>query len=330
MNLFKCLQLLTCVVFIHFSANISAQTWTACGATSGLLDGSTTSLYLTDTTVAPVPTTNPSPSNTIPNTEFVVMLHDSMASDNMGWAIIASSLDGQVSPASLGLSVGDTFSLALFSYDIQQIKLAVQAILHNSPIFGTGDCCSTLDNAAPSPGVCDSLNAAGIMDSSDVNDMTDLLSFLGAFSGGGSTSLAGLNLALGSINASIGLLSAVGCTNGVNEICYATDSMPSNHSHFIVSSMTNNTKLEGSATLKIAVNPNPFLDQISTGISTENGGEHTLRIFDATGRIVYVETNELSVGEQMITLNLGNLTSGVYYLQVTGNNNIVTQKIVKR
>ncbi len=330
MNFLRSLQVLTCLVFFLFSVNISAQNpWTSCSTTAGLLDGSTSNVYMTDTTAAAVPTTSPSPLSTLPQSEYVIMLHDSMASDNMGWAIISSNLDGRVAPASLGLSVGDTFSLALFSYDIQQIKLAVQGILFNSVAF-LGPCCSVIDTQVPTPGVCDSLNAAGIQDSSDVNDISDLLAFLGAFSGGGSTSLRGLNTALVSINASMGTLSSLGCTNNVSVICYASDSLASNHSHFVVTTMTGNSKVEGTSSLKIAVSPNPFLDQISTGILTENGGQHILRVFDATGRIVHQQIKELSAGEQMITLNLGNLNAGLYYLQVSGNSHVATQKIIKR
>lgn len=330
MRITQSLQLLVCFACLLFSGQLSAQNgWTTCGSTAGTLSGSTSSLFETDTTPAAVFVVTPGPTSAVPTTEFVVILQDSMASDTLGNAIIATSIDGRVSPATLGLAAGDTFSIVPFSYDIQQIKLAVQGILTNSVPF-LGSCCGILDSQAPVPGICDSLNAAGIMDSSDVNNINDLIVFLGAFNGGGSVSLRGLNAVLVGINAQIGTLASIGCTNGVSEICYAADSSESNHEHYAVSPATSMFEVEDVNTLQVAVNPNPFTDYISTGILTETSGKHSIRILDATGRTVYHEVKALNSGAQTIGLNLGHLPAGLYYLQVMDNKHIATQKIIKR
>jgi hypothetical protein len=329
MNSLK-LQLLACLLTFTFTGILSAQNgWTTCSTTAGLLNGTTTDVIVSGTTAASVFTTSPSPTGTIPQTEFLIILQDSMSADSLGWAIIGTSIDGSVSPASLNMSVGDTFSVASFSYDIQQIKLAVQGLLFNSVII-LGPCCGILDSQAPIPGICDSLNAAGIQDSSDINNINDLLTFLGAFSGGGSTSLRGLNAVLVAINASIGTLNSLGCTNGVGEVCYAADSLASNHDHFAVISATNIFEIEGNENLKIAVSPNPFSNQLSTIIMTETVGSHSIRVFDATGRTVYQQVKHINSGEQNINIELGGLAAGLYYLQVSDNKNIATQKIIKR
>lgn len=330
MRIIQSLQLLACFACLLFSSQLSAQNgWTTCGSTSGTLSGNMSAILETDTTPAAVFVITPSPTSAIPTTEFVVILQDSLALDSLGNAIIGTSLDGRVSPADLGLTAGDTFFIAAFSYDIQQIKDAVHGILMNSvPFFGS--CCSILDSQAPFPGICDSLNAYGIYDSTDVNNINDLLIFLSAFNGGGSISLNGLNAVLVGVNAQIGTLSNLGCTNGVSEVCYASDSLSSNHEGYTVTTPTSLFKVEAVATLQLAVNPNPFTDYISTAILAKNSGSHTVRVLDATGRTVYHQIKELNDGAQTIGLNLGNLPAGLYYLQVMDNNSIATQKIIKR
>lgn len=330
MRIIKSLQLLACCACILFSSQVFAQNgWETCGATAGTLSGNTSDVLETATTPAAVFVVTPGPVGTVPTTEFLVILQDSMASDTLGNAIISTSLDGSVAPATLGLSAGDTFYVAAFSYDIQQIKLAVEGILMNSVPF-LGSCCGILDSQAPVPGICDSLNAAGIYDSTDVNNINDLLIFLSAFNGGGSVSLRGLNAVLVGINAQIGTLSSIGCTNGVSEICYGADSLESSHERYAVTSATSVFDLADEATLQLAVSPNPFTDYISTNVLAKTNGTHTVRVLDATGRTVYHEVKELNDGVQTIGLNLGNLAAGLYYLQVTDNKNIATQKIIKR
>lgn len=330
MRIIQSLQLLACFACLLFSTQLSAQNgWTTCGSTSGTLSGNVSTILETDTTPAAVFVVTPGPTTVIPTTEFIVMLQDSLALDSLGNAIIATSADGRVSPADLGLTAGDTFYIASFSYDIQQIKLAVNGILTKSVPF-LGSCCGLLDSQAPVPGICDSLNAAGINDSSDVNNINDLLVFLSAFNGGGSVSLNGLNAVLVGINDQIGILSGLGCTNGVGEICYASDSLASNQEGYAVTTPTSLFEIEATATLQLAVSPNPFTDYISTAILAETSGTHTIRVLDATGRTVYHQVKELNDGAQTVGLNLGNLPAGLYYLQVMDSKSIATQKIIKR
>lgn len=330
MRIIKSLQLVVCFACILFSSQLSAQNgWETCGSTAGTLSGSTSTIMDTDTTPAAVFVVTPGPTSAIPTTEFVVILQDSMAGDTLGNAIISTSIDGRIAPGALGLTAGDTFYVAAFSYDLQQIKLAVEGLLMNSVPF-LGSCCGILDSQAPFPGICDSLNAAGIMDSSDVNNINDLLIFLSAFNGGGSISLRGLNSVLVGVNAQIGTLSSLGCTNGVSEICYAADSLASSHECYVVTTVTSLFDVADEATLQLAVSPNPFTDYISTGILAETNGTHTIRVLDATGRTVYHQVKELNRGAQTLGLNLANLSAGLYYLQVMDHKNIVTQKIIKR
>lgn len=328
MNFTKTLQTLGVLACMLFSLQTSAQ-WTSCNATAGLLNGSTNGIYMTDTTPVPVFVTSPSPTGTIPNTEFLIILQDSMAADTLGDAIIATSVTGQVNPADLGLAIGDTFTIVPISYSLTQIRSVVSGIFNNSVPF-LGSCCNIVNSQGPPNGVCDTLKNIFNNNANNITNAGDLLLVVSAFSGGGSASLRGLKAVLAGINDQLGTLSSLGCTNGVSTICYAMDSLASNHTHYAVTTMVNTWDIESASTLQIAVSPNPFIDQIATGIRSEIGGEHVIRVFDATGRTVHQEVQQLAAGEQTIWLNLGNLSSGMYYLQVSDSKNIATQKIVKR
>lgn len=317
-------------LFLTFCQFTMAQNdWTSCSASAGLLNGATTNIGMADNTPAASFSTAPSPTSAIPNTEFLIINENSIAPDSLGGQIIATSLDGVVNPTALGLMVGDTFTVTAISYDIDQIKNSVQGILNNSvPFIGT--CCSVLDGAAPFPGICDSLIAAGINDSSDVNNVGDLLTFLRVFNGGENSSLRGLKLIMAGINGQIGTLSAVGCTNGVTEMCYAMDSIYTNQDHYVVSTTTSVHQVIGNSALQLSVNPNPFNDILSVNIMTKYAGMHEILLVDASGKIVLHTQKDMPEGEQGIQLNLETLYSGIYFLQLNNQQTSVTQKIVKR
>jgi len=326
----KLIQLLTYAICLLVTGTCFAQNpgWETCGATKGTLSGMTNNLYATDTTPVPVFTNAPAPTSTLPNTEYLIILNDSLATDSLGNAILVASQTGRVVPQNLGIAAGDTFSVVAFSYDLAQVKATVHALLNNNAAIFLS-CCGAIDLVSPIPGLCDSLNAAGIYDSTDVNNLNDLITFLGAFGGAGSVSLRGLNAVMVGVNAQIGVAPGA-CTNNTSEICYATDSLASGQDHYVVTTMTTISNVEGTDALKVAASPNPFFDFISTGIATEVGGKHWIRVMDATGRVVHQEHRVLAAGEQTINLNLGKLVAGIYYLQVSDNYNLATQKIVKR
>ena len=327
MNITKLLLFFICL--LAGPCLIAQNGWATCGSTAGLLNGNTADATLNDTLAAAVFFSSPTPTSAIPQTEFLIILQDSLASDSLGWAIIETSIDGAVSPAALGLSVGDTFSVVSFSYDIQQIKLAVQGILNNSVPF-LGSCCGLIDSQSPIPGICDSLNAAGITDSSDVNDINDLLTFLAAFGGGGSTSQRGLNAVLVGINDQLGTLSATGCTNGVSEICYATDSLAINQDRYsVVTINTSTLYIEENKGLQLAVAPNPFDQKVQAFVKSQQNGTHIFNVFDTRGKTVLRRSKYIHQ-EQSLQLDLGGLAAGVYYLQVTDQYHTATQKIIKR
>ncbi|BDS13197.1 T9SS type A sorting domain-containing protein [Aureispira anguillae] len=321
-------QFFTYLFLAILSTSTFAQTgWTTCNTNPGVLTGTTTSILPTDSTPLATFVSPPSPTSTIPNTEFVVMLNDSIASDSMGFAIIGTSIDGRVSPMNMGLSVGDSFSIAAFSYDIQQIKLIVHGIFNNQAAIPpiAIPCCTFFDNIIPN--FCTNLNAMGISDSSDINDLNDVMTFVAAFAPGRGLSLAGLSFILTGISDST--IAGLGCTYGIN-ICHAADSISSNHDHYVVTTGVNTTKIAGNDALQTAISPNPFKHTITAKISSKTSGKHNIQVLDAMGKVVHQKANNWAAGTQTLNLDLSHLSAGLYYLRITNPMHVVTQKIIKQ
>jgi len=318
--------LLLASLFLSVDAFAQTATWTSCSSTSGNLDDSTTVLIPGDT-VAPIPssafTTMPSPTSDIPQTDFFVILQDSMAADSLGDAIIAASVDGSFNPANHGLMAGDTFHIATISYNIWQLRRVLQSILHDGNVFFT--CCTVLDNAAPVPGICDSLNAAGIYDSTDINNADDLLTFLSIFSGGGSASLRGVKEVLLGINDNIAALNTAGCSGGETEVCYAMDSISTNHRHYIMTNPTNVSTINNLEKLTIA--PNPASNYVNINMELNESAFVALDVYSMTGQRVLSKTYG-TVESQQVELNTNTLTNGVYMFRFTVGDEISTHKIV--
>ena len=226
------------LIFISVPS-IYGQGWTTCGTISGTLSGTLTDLSIDSLSPVPNYVTSPSPIGTIPQNEFLIVLHDSLAPDSLGNAIININNDGIFNPSSPGLMIGDTVSVVSFSYDIQQWKIFTHALLTNSLPQGT-ECCFLLATP-PFWGPCWWMDTFGINDSSDVNTLTDVYVIINALNHSLNLntmpppmSLRGLNNVLTNINNNIGTLNTIGCTNGISEFCYAFDSLATNHDQYLI------------------------------------------------------------------------------------------------
>ena len=133
-------KIFTLIILSVIILNANAQSWTACGAISGEFDGSYTNISPTESVSLPSFIVNPSSTILIPNTEYLIVLRDSLASDSLGDVIIQTSVDGLVSPNDLGLTISDTFSVVPFSYNLLYYKKIVHSILNGANPF-TGTCC---------------------------------------------------------------------------------------------------------------------------------------------------------------------------------------------
>ncbi len=77
--------------------------------------------------------------------------------------------------------------------------------------------------------------------------------------------------------------------------------------------------------------PNPATNEITLQYYLNQAGKLNIGITDINGKSVYNgSTNELAVGVNNATLNISDLSTGIYFLTIGNGNNVFTQKIVKR
>lgn len=329
MNTMKIFQHIFYFLFLLSSSPIFSQIqWTNCNASPATLTGNITNIFAADSTR--VISFNSAPDPMLPNTEFAIVLNDSISNDSLGFAIIGTNTTGQIVPSNWGLSVGDSFHIAAVSYDLQQVKLIVDGVLNNyvsSPTLSMS-CCNLLSGVIY-PGLCDSLHQAGITDSSQVNNLNDVLTFIKIMFNAppGALSLNGLIATFSGLNSPA--LSNFGCTNNAN-ICYAVDSIPTSYDHYVITTSVQHQKIEDQPSLQLSLSPNPFKHSIHAQIATPTTGEHQITILDAMGRPVYQSTKDWTKGSQALQLNLNQLPSGMYYLQVANHHSLQTQKIIKQ
>lgn len=74
---------------------------------------------------------------------------------------------------------------------------------------------------------------------------------------------------------------------------------------------------------QVTVYPNPVTDVLT--IQMDNGGYDVLRLLNSMGQVVAQQ----SISNNTTTINMSHLSTGIYYLQLTGKNNTITQKIEK-
>lgn len=78
----------------------------------------------------------------------------------------------------------------------------------------------------------------------------------------------------------------------------------------------------------ISVYPNPANDQAFVEINAINGGEASVAVYDATGRLVVSELSSINGGMNLITLNTSELNAGVYSVSVTIGEQITTIRLM--
>jgi hypothetical protein len=200
-----------CLLFI--SGQIYSQV--TCGATAGALSGTWANHQQGDTTASPVFSTNPAG---LTHTEFIVINPDVIAPDELGPLMLGVDTDGRVLNSDYGLGLCDAFCVVPFSYNLQEIKILVNALFNNQ--FQPGiPCCVAAEALAG--GFCDTLIANGISDSSDVTGLADLRLIVDLLSGGSDISFQVFIQTVDILNGSLPSFGA--CSGGLTSICYATD-----------------------------------------------------------------------------------------------------------
>lgn len=134
------------------------------------------------------------------------------------------------------------------------------------------------------------------------------------YSSGGNASGSG-----GSINYSIGQLVSNDSSDGTYTVSQGIQQA------FGIFEILNLNTYQSTNT-KIFVFPNPTANYLNLSINVGNSGKLAYQLFDSTGRLLQIKDN-LKTNE---TISMEGLTSAVYYLNISENNQIKnTFKIIK-
>lgn len=80
----------------------------------------------------------------------------------------------------------------------------------------------------------------------------------------------------------------------------------------------------------VNIYPNPTNNQITIDFNLLDATEVSFEIFDATGRVVALHTlGNLPNGFQSITLNVSNLTNGLYLCNIKAGETVISKRIIK-
>ena len=74
--------------------------------------------------------------------------------------------------------------------------------------------------------------------------------------------------------------------------------------------------------------PNPATDVVNIQFYTEESNKYVVRILDLSGRTIYMEEGFSNAGENTQQLNVSDLASGIYYVELTSAGQ--TEKIKMR
>lgn len=74
----------------------------------------------------------------------------------------------------------------------------------------------------------------------------------------------------------------------------------------------------------LSMYPNPVSSQLNIAVEALAGTEVMLRVMDASGRVILSKQSLAQSGEARISLDVSNLEPGIYYVQMTGNNGLMT------
>lgn len=80
----------------------------------------------------------------------------------------------------------------------------------------------------------------------------------------------------------------------------------------------------------LTVSPNPFTEQVSVSVYRERGTSLNIQLTDISGKVMYANQFQLSTGTQTIQINLPELSRGIYILKAIADDELVTQKLIKR
>ena len=78
----------------------------------------------------------------------------------------------------------------------------------------------------------------------------------------------------------------------------------------------------------MSIYPNPATDNLFLKFSMQNESKVVVKMLDMAGKTVLVDAFEGVIGENLHTLNVSNVKSGLYVLQIETGNGRAIQKVL--
>ena len=84
----------------------------------------------------------------------------------------------------------------------------------------------------------------------------------------------------------------------------------------------------GTAIANLDVYPNPSRDVFNVTFTSEDVQNLEVRVVNIVGEVIYTEDLQQFVGEYTKQIDLTTSAKGVYFLEITTNNGVVTKKLI--
>ena len=75
------------------------------------------------------------------------------------------------------------------------------------------------------------------------------------------------------------------------------------------------------------VYPNPAINSTTLEVYSDNNSDIEINIIDVLGKNVFSETTKVYSGKNLKTLDIRNLQKGVYFINTSINNNLISKKL---
>jgi len=86
----------------------------------------------------------------------------------------------------------------------------------------------------------------------------------------------------------------------------------------------------GSNGSTVSIYPNPTTDELNIDVYTTKAQNNTIKLLDMSGRVIKEIQSKLEAGANNIKMNLGELATGIYTIQLVENNKIIQVSKVQK
>jgi hypothetical protein len=127
----------------------------------------------------------------------------------------------------------------------------------------------------------------------------------------------------------IGIVTFYGAGNATNAGGSSAGDNGTPSANLQVASPTVSRVNELAENISIQLSPNPTPSEMVINLDSKAAKNLGVTILDLSGRSVITEKWQIQVGENKRSINLGGLVQGVYMLQITDNQDVVSKKVIK-